>query len=75
MITNGKSYSLTARMRMARDIVKGMIYVHQHGVTHHDLKVRRYASRILPSLPSARVRQLNAVGIVPCTLPNADLRL
>lgn len=24
---------------MARDIVKGMIYVHQHGVTHHDLKV------------------------------------
>ena len=39
MINNGKQYSLTARMKMSRDIVKGMIYVHQHGVTHHDLKV------------------------------------
>lgn len=54
MITNGKSYSLTARMRMARDIVKGMIYVHQHGVTHHDLKVRRYVDpRAVQSLSSA----------------------
>src|SRR5581483_6749797 len=35
LIVDGRPYTLVSRMRMARDIVKGMIYVHQHGVTHH----------------------------------------